>query len=96
MNRQAFELKAVPVVLDADGVSHRFEDSAVVAEGSRYFTSSSGQKEFTIILPAEETNRPISIYLEMTLGTGSYEILAPGQDILYGIKSISKEVEIKK
>ena len=96
MNRQPFELKAVPVILDADGVSHRFEKSAVVAEGSRYFTSASGQKEFTIIWTAEETNRPISIYLEMTLGTGSYEIMAPDQDILYGIKGISKEVEIKR
>lgn len=92
MNRQAFDLKAVPVVVDADGVSHRFEEDAITAEGSRFFTSPNGQKEFYIRWTAESTNRPISIYLEITLETGSYDILAPDQDIIYGIKRISKEV----
>lgn len=96
MNRQPFELKAVPVILDSDGISHRFEEEAITVEGSRYFTDGpSGRKVFTIRWTAEETNRPISIYLEMTLGTGSYEIMAPDQDIVYGINTISKEVEIK-
>lgn len=96
MNRQPFELKAVPVILDADGVSHRFVDDAITVEGSRFFTSTNGQKDFYIRWPAETTSRPISIYLEMTLGTGSFEIMAPDQDIVYGIKMISKEVEIKQ
>ena len=97
MNRQPFELKAVPVILDSDGISHRFEEEAITAEGSRFFTDGpSGREVFTIRWTAEETNRPISLYLEMTLGTGSFEIIAPDQDIVYGINTISKEVEIKK
>ena len=90
LNRQPFELKAVPVIVDADGVSHRFEDNAMTADGARAFISQNGEELFTIEWTAEKVSRPIEVYLDMTLGKSSIEAVTPGQDILYGIRTINK------
>ena len=96
MNRQPFELKAVPVIVDADGVNHRFEEDAIIVEGSRYYDSPNGKKEFTVIWTAEQTSRPIDVYLELTLGTSVHELLTPEQDIIFGISHLAKEKIIEK
>lgn len=96
MNRQPFELKAIPVIVDADGVSHRFEEDAITVEGSRYFESQNGKKEFNVKWTAEKESRPIDFYLELTLGTGTYEYLTPGQDILFGVSFLRKEKIVER
>ncbi len=96
MNRQPFELKAIPVIVDADGVSHRFEEDAITVEGSRYFESQNGKKEFHVKWTAEKESRPIDFYLELTLGTGTYEYLTPGQDILFGVSFLRKEKIVER
>ena len=88
-NAQAFNIDITPVIKDSLGKKQVLEEYAFSVGGGGYYNYA--DQEFSITLKADKAPARKDLYLSITLGTCSYNPIAPNQCILWGIKEIGKE-----
>lgn len=90
-NRQPFNLECIPVIVFEGGKEVEFPEKKFVAPGG-YF-SGYEDKRFVVSWKAEDTPRPVKIYLKLRLLDCTISpSLASDQFITWGIELINKEI----